>query len=465
MLVLKIVVLVVVVFVVWWIQFDQTGQSVRHSAGTEKYRASRLLLLLMGGTSVRPSIHPTTMMTMLALSCNQPVFLFSNMSFDDDDSVDSVDPFSMNRKSSSGHGKKKPKPVVRDVDEDSDDDDSEDDHNDKSGGTNNSSSVVVMDGAENNDAGKAIGATKSTPNSSSRKRKGTAREQRRKRQRSMEKSTLNAITGRTSTAEKLKRLLDPKVDLEEEDDDDDDDDLAIVGASPPPNGINNNNNKDTNGTTTPKGTMDARAARRIARQQKSEPISLLDESSEEESSTVASFRTPRYQRGHKESIRAMRKAERASKNLEKAQNYHAEDLKVKESEEPILLQLSSTNPTDPKWGDKNKKTEKNTPEPLSCTTKSGSPLIVVLRIIEKRNNNNNNKKNKTQRAQGDEKHDVPIKTNQPLRVLMERMIKKGILSQDATVELHFDGEKMDLNKTPASYEMEDEDLVDVLLLK
>ena len=46
---------------------------------------------------------------------------------------------------------------------------------------------------------------------------------------------------------------------------------------------------------------------------------------------------------------------------------------------------------------------------------------------------------------------------------LEELMRKELGIQTGKIELHFDGQKMNLDGTPATYDMEDEDMVDVVI--
>lgn len=57
---------------------------------------------------------------------------------------------------------------------------------------------------------------------------------------------------------------------------------------------------------------------------------------------------------------------------------------------------------------------------------------------------------------------MSIRMNEPLQKLMDKYKKHKKLAASATVIFKFDGETMQLHRTPRSYDMEDEDMVDVV---
>ena len=56
-----------------------------------------------------------------------------------------------------------------------------------------------------------------------------------------------------------------------------------------------------------------------------------------------------------------------------------------------------------------------------------------------------------------------IRMTDQLKKLDESIRKELDIQAGSTIELHFDGQRMNLDGTPATYDMEDEDMVDVVI--
>ena len=73
-------------------------------------------------------------------------------------------------------------------------------------------------------------------------------------------------------------------------------------------------------------------------------------------------------------------------------------------------------------------------------------------------------KMRTQEKDGSLVNDVmTIRLNEPLQQLMDKYKKEKEIAASRTVTFSFDGETMSMSRTPASYDMESEDIVEVIL--
>jgi Ubiquitin-2 like Rad60 SUMO-like len=137
----------------------------------------------------------------------------------------------------------------------------------------------------------------------------------------------------------------------------------------------------------------------------------------------------------------MRRARKAQSSLTQAQHYHAHELyvPVKEAE---LIHHRRTTPL-------------STQKPMSgikaAALNLGVPLKLTCRTqIDIKGEN----KKRTQEVT------ISIRDQEPLQVLFDKLFQELALPPTATLTMCFDGILLEKTKTPKSYEMENEDLVD-----
>jgi hypothetical protein len=138
-----------------------------------------------------------------------------------------------------------------------------------------------------------------------------------------------------------------------------------------------------------------------------------------------------------DSEKTLEDAKKARENLQKAQNYHAEELEedevdVEEVDDDSSVEALESVPA----------AARAAAAPLTAVY-TGSNLKFTLRYKDL----NNNTREVVLR----------IKSDEPLHLLKERFQRGSIIS------LKFEGQQLNLDKTPQFYEMEDDDLLDAVI--
>jgi len=145
---------------------------------------------------------------------------------------------------------------------------------------------------------------------------------------------------------------------------------------------------------------------------------------------------------------ALEYAKRAREEMKRAQNYHAEDVEVKLPTPRKKAAVESIDVDDSSVEEvealKPAATAAAVPKPKEAVYK-GDLLRITLRYKDSTN-------------QKDCQAVLRIRSDEPLRMLKERFQGGGSIAS-----LKFDGDKLDMNKTPQFYDMEDEDLVDAVV--
>lgn len=142
---------------------------------------------------------------------------------------------------------------------------------------------------------------------------------------------------------------------------------------------------------------------------------------------------------------ALEMAKRAREGMKKAQNYHAEDVEVKLPTPKKQAVVESIDVDD-------SSVEVEVLKPAAVAVPKPSEVVYkgdLLRITLRYKDSTNQK---------DCQALVRIRTDEPLKMLKERFQGGGSIAS-----LKFDGDKLDMNKTPQFYDMEDEDLVDAVV--
>jgi Ubiquitin-2 like Rad60 SUMO-like len=140
----------------------------------------------------------------------------------------------------------------------------------------------------------------------------------------------------------------------------------------------------------------------------------------------------------KEVLDTLKQSQMAARRLQAAQTYHAEDISVEQNSSPFNPPLQQV----------------RLPPPNLQTTnhfKPGKILRLECRCQVKMNG----------KPQAIQQQRVSTNENQPLSYLMERVKMAFSLAADARVTMNYDGLLLDLRHTPATYEMESDDIVDV----
>ena len=150
-----------------------------------------------------------------------------------------------------------------------------------------------------------------------------------------------------------------------------------------------------------------------------------------------------------QSCEALEQSKRAREALRAAQGYHAEDVEVPSPQCPVATSTRRVYNIDEDDSEDDLEPMVVAPPKPSMGPKaiiySGSTLRLTLRYKDTTNNKNVEKI-------------LRIKSDEPLRFLKERFQGSGSI-----VSLKFDGQTLDVNKTPQFYEMEDEDLLDAVV--
>eukprot|EP00956_Cyclotella_meneghiniana_P001164 scaffold1327_cov65-Cyclotella_meneghiniana.AAC.3 len=143
---------------------------------------------------------------------------------------------------------------------------------------------------------------------------------------------------------------------------------------------------------------------------------------------------------------ALEYAKRAREEMKRAQNYHAEDVEVKLPTPRKKAAVESIDVDDSSVEEVEalKPAATAVPKPKEVVYK-GDLLRITLRYKDSTN-------------QKDCQAVLRIRSDEPLRMLKERFQGGGSIAS-----LKFDGDKLDMNKTPQFYDMEDEDLVDAVV--
>jgi hypothetical protein len=141
----------------------------------------------------------------------------------------------------------------------------------------------------------------------------------------------------------------------------------------------------------------------------------------------------------KEACSRIQQARQASYHLRQAQNYRAEDVWIPEAKPtpPPVVTID----------------EASLQAPAPTTQNLGPTLRVTLRTTRVVNG---------KPSDSSTTDTMSIRRLEPFQRLMERyQMKHSISPSESKVQFSVDGQTMDLTKTPASYDIEDEDLIDV----
>lgn len=144
----------------------------------------------------------------------------------------------------------------------------------------------------------------------------------------------------------------------------------------------------------------------------------------------------------REALDVLQRSQAATRLLKQAQHYHAEDFKVQVQSPPRFV--PPVRPT---------VQAKKLVVPAVVT--EGSDLGKRLRLTCRTRLEINGKKDSTT------EHVYEIRENECLSLLLDKISAAQSIPSSARVALSFDGITLSANRTPASYEIEDEDLVDV----
>lgn len=146
----------------------------------------------------------------------------------------------------------------------------------------------------------------------------------------------------------------------------------------------------------------------------------------------------------------LEQAQQAKARLEKAQEYHAHDVHVA-VQEPVAVPTTQTRAirSTPRSSANNNRCPSGTGmgKILNFTCRCGHIIINGI---------------KEALAKDKQSTVLIVRENEPLSALVERFCRaQSLPHENAKVSMVFDGRKLDTTKTPAFYEMEDEDLIDV----
>jgi hypothetical protein len=175
-------------------------------------------------------------------------------------------------------------------------------------------------------------------------------------------------------------------------------------------------------------------------------VELLDSSDDEQDYRPRGSQLPlgvlAIQGASKETMDLLQRSRMAQYRLQQAQCYHAEDVyvEVKSPPRPILAPASAVETTP--------KTKLPT-----RTANLGKNLRLKCRTQLERNG-------KKQPSPEDQQI-LTVREQEPLQVLLDKFLKAHSLLPSARVVMTFDGIILTMTRTPASYEMETDDLIDV----
>eukprot|EP00544_Gedaniella_sp_CCMP2646_P005156 CAMPEP_0202493824 /NCGR_PEP_ID=MMETSP1361-20130828/10008_1 /ASSEMBLY_ACC=CAM_ASM_000849 /TAXON_ID=210615 /ORGANISM="Staurosira complex sp., Strain CCMP2646" /LENGTH=390 /DNA_ID=CAMNT_0049124177 /DNA_START=122 /DNA_END=1294 /DNA_ORIENTATION=- len=182
-----------------------------------------------------------------------------------------------------------------------------------------------------------------------------------------------------------------------------------------------------------------------------DPVELLDSSDDEQKphSFFSHAQTPPVvvmQRSGvaKDTCDKIMQARNARFKLLQAQQYHAEDCYVPELPPPATTTIVET-------------IEVDTRRILSKPTRQnlGPPLPLVLRTTQIING---------KRSSAATTETINIREMEPIQHLMENyQSKHNIVPAESSVKFSFDGQRMDLLKTPKDYDLEANDIIEVLV--
>lgn len=137
----------------------------------------------------------------------------------------------------------------------------------------------------------------------------------------------------------------------------------------------------------------------------------------------------------------LRQSQMAASKLRAAQHYHAEDVHVEDMPaSPVKLPLQTVQARAP--------IARAQPEK---PVKLGRVLRLQCRCQVKINN----------KVQSTQENTISTHEHLPLSDLMDKVKKAFCLASDARITMSFDGESLDTKRTPISYEIESDDIVDI----
>ena len=140
---------------------------------------------------------------------------------------------------------------------------------------------------------------------------------------------------------------------------------------------------------------------------------------------------------------SLRQAREAKARLEQAQEYHAHDVHVA-VEETLLVPTRASNLL-------------SSSKPANIAISMGKPLSFTCRCAHLVM-----KGIKEAVAKDQQSTVLTVREREPLSALVGKFCRAHSLPQNkAKIVLNFDGQYLDVNKTPTFYKMEDEDLIDV----
>jgi hypothetical protein len=170
------------------------------------------------------------------------------------------------------------------------------------------------------------------------------------------------------------------------------------------------------------------------------PIDLLDSSDDESPrARISQMPLSRLKGASKELMDVLQRSKQATLQLRRAQHYHAEDIQVdtRELETPSIVSKAQQRFAP----------ASNQRQPIDF----GSALRFTCRIQLEINGK---KKESTQKV-------YTLRENEQFQVLLAKFLKANAIPTGARINMIFDGMALDMIRTPSSYEMVDEDLIDV----
>jgi hypothetical protein len=186
-------------------------------------------------------------------------------------------------------------------------------------------------------------------------------------------------------------------------------------------------------------------------------VDLMNDSSDDEAASRS--RQPLYmlqrQGASKEALDALQRSRMAVMNLQQAQQYHAEDIHVEVPADTIYRATMAASAIG------NASSSYPSSTIATATTRAAAPapskpLGKTLRFTCRTKLEVNGKIKPSVQDKV-----LMVRENEPLSVLVDKFLKDFMLPPSARVTMTFDGQTLLASRTAASYEMEDEDLIDM----
>jgi hypothetical protein len=278
----------------------------------------------------------------------------------------------------------------------------------------------------------------------------------------MKRKDMMRLAANKDNKRKKRNNKDSDDDDDDDDDDSDSDDGGIEMADPPSNNTKDVATKKYNASPPIAPHPAAFSKRRMkTRSQPGGDIDLLSSDDDDDDLKGGPITNILLQNKHgvmpPEVAAAIQKAKIAKSKLNQAQRYHAHDVYVPV---PDPSEFSCRTNSATRWrnddddddddGDVVADNADNDDSEI-LQAKTGNVLRFTIRGELIIGNERERLKDVT----------LKIKDNERLEVLRNKLCKAhNLRATDAKISMHFDGEALDINKTPKQYDMEDEDMID-----